>query len=683
MSLHEARLSGRVPRAAASAKADRAPRPTQMGALLIILSVLLPSPAFPDGDHGHGGVSAPEGATSSVSVQGFRVALLTNPDPVRAGKEARIVARIEHEQSTSPVRGGAVFLGMEPVHAGGKPQSRIQGPSGNVQAFEETWAGSYAARLIPEQKGPHLVRVVIAELAGTPFDPPTSVDFQLTVASSGGMNTGLFLFSAIALATAGIGIWTFGVRRRYGSIAARLDLLEIPWLKRALVSRHLQLSLQILLLAAMIGVAIVGFVDTQDGAKNLATQLVWTLWWPGIIFTFFLVGRIWCYMCPFGALNEWPSRLLKPTRLFPRLLRNLWPATGLFVLLTLADEQLGTFDSPQATGWIIVFFGVLALGIGLLYQRRSFCRYVCPIGGMIGLYSMLAPVELRAKSGVVCRADSSKACYRGSDGAYGCPMFEFPLAMDRNTYCNLCFECVKACPKENLSLRLRPFGQDLWATVRRPMDESYFAIVLVGITAIVTAQMLPAWDPFISWLAGFLGPIRGWVKPITYLTLTESAVFLVGSLVVFPLLLLVAARLADQTGGKDLRRTFVVFSSMFIPIALGMHLSHNVSHLLMEGPGIVPAVQRVLRPFAWFAMGEPLWDVKPLFEAPVIYWLQVSLLFLAFVFSIKVGQRLVLNFYDDEGHAARVLSPMVALACLLTIVNFFLISLPMGLMHGM
>jgi polyferredoxin len=460
-------------------------------------------------------------------------------------------------------------------------------------------------------------------------------------------------------------------------------LLDIPWLKRLLLSPFLQPFLQIPLLVIMIAVTVLGIVDIQDGEKNLATQLVWTLWWPGIVFTFVLAGRVWCFVCPFGALNEWPSRLLKPTRLFPKVLRNLWPATALFVLLTLADEQLGAFDSPQATAWIIIFFGGLALGIGLLYQRRSFCRYVCPIGGMIGIYSMLAPVELRAKSGAVCRADSSKACYRGSDAAYGCPMFEFPLAMDRNTYCNLCFECVKACPKENLSLRFRPFGRDLWATAKRPMDEAYFAIVLVGITAIVTAQMLPGWNPLISWLAGFLGPIRGWVKPITYLTLTESAVFLIGSLVVFPLLLLVAARLANGAGGKDVRRTFVVFSSMFIPIALGMHLSHNVSHLFMEGPAVVPVFQRVLRPFMGSAFGEPSWDVKPLLDPSAIYWFQVVLLFLALAFSIKVGQRLVLNFCDEGAPAARALGPMVALACIFTIVNFYLISLPMGLRYGM
>src|SRR5262249_51715535 len=58
----------------------------------------------------------------------------------------------------------------------------------------------------------------------------------------------------------------------------------------------------------------VGLTDVQDGGVNLATKLTWTIWWAGIIFTFFLVGRVWCVACPFGALNEWTARLAGPLR---------------------------------------------------------------------------------------------------------------------------------------------------------------------------------------------------------------------------------------------------------------------------------------------------------------------------------------------------------------------------------
>jgi hypothetical protein len=121
---------------------------------------------------------------------------------------------------------------------------------------------------------------------------------------------------------------------------------------------------------------------------------------------------------------------------------------------------------------------------------------------------------------------------------------------------------------------------------------------------------------------------------------------------------------------------------MFIPIAFGMHLAHNVPHLFNEGPGIVPAVQRFFTTFTVWSLGEPVWDVAPLLDAATIYWIQVVLLFLSFAFSVKVGQRLALNGTEDGAHAGRMLGPMVALALLFTLLNVYVLSLPMGPRHG-
>ena len=74
-------------------------------------------------------------------------------------------------------------------------------------------------------------------------------------------------------------------------------------------------------------------------------------------------------------------------------------------------------------------------------------------------------------------------------------MFEFPQVMDRNNYCTPCAECVKGCARDNLALRFRAFGRDLWATSRRALDEAYFAVALVGLTLLVTAGMLSGRTP--------------------------------------------------------------------------------------------------------------------------------------------------------------------------------------------
>jgi hypothetical protein len=173
------------------------------------------------------------------------------------------------------------------------------------------------------------------------------------------------------------------------------------------------------------------------------------------------------------------------------------------------------------------------------------------------------------------------------------------------------------------------------------------------------------------------------VKPITYLTLTESAVFLIGSLFLFPLLLWITARVADRRGKIGVKKIFVLFGYMFAPIGLAMHLSHNLSHLLLEGPGIVPALQRFINTFTPFSSSEPVWETTPLLDAALIHALQMALLLMLFAFSMKVGQQIAVTLYGDGPGAHRALVPMVVLALLFTILNVYLLSLPMGMRQGM
>lgn len=643
--------------------------------LAAALVMLLPALAAAHGEHGGG---KPLGATGTVAILGYQVELLSEPGPLARGEQTHVIAKITENSSDTPVSGGTVLIGFaEPGEAHDvKP------------ATELTWAGSYALAVTPGRTGPHQVRVVLAEREGRRFEPPLVVDFPVTVARAPGLGAAIWTLLVLLGGVTVAGLYLLAVRARAGAAGeTAANLLEIPWLRRLLTAPAFQLALQLPLLGLMAIVVWLGFFDVQDGGVNLATKLTWTIWWAGIIFTFVLMGRVWCLACPFGALNEWAARFTGAWRRLPRLFRNIWWATGAFVLLTWADEQLGVVRSPRITGWIVLFFVALAVAVGLRYERRSFCRYLCPIGGLIGLYSMTAPLELRAKDAGTCRTHADKTCYRGGEGARGCPMFEFPQAMDRNNYCTLCAECVKGCGRDNLVLRFRSVGKDLWASGRRVLDEAYLAVALVGLTLLVTAQMLTAWPDSVSVLARWLpAAVRGALKPVTYLTAVESAVLLVGSLVVGPLLVLAGAAVADRLAGRHrlgLRRTFVVFGYMFIPVGLAVHLAHNLAHLLLEGGGIVPVVQRAAALYTPFWLGEPDWQVPPLAPEAVVGLLQTAVVVLCFALSVLAGHRLSLRAYADRRIALRAVIPFAVLAFAFAVLSIVLLQLPMGMRHGM
>jgi polyferredoxin len=646
-----------------------------MRALLIALLLLLPDAAAAHGEH----AAAPASEAAAVAiVQGYRIELVTHPSPPVAGQPGHLMVSIASAGGLGPATGGHVLMGL--VRPG--VESSLQ------HATEATWSGTYAIPVTAERRGAYRARVVIEALDGQHFEPPLTAEFPVSVAAASGLVgwTSTLLLGLIAIA--GVGLYGAAVHARLGRTGEDgVNLLAVPWIRRLITAPALQPVLQAPLLVLLAIVVALGFVDVQDGGVNLATKLTWTIWWAGIIFTFVLAGRVWCLACPFGALNEWTSRLAGPLRRLPRPFRNIWWATGMFVLLTWADEQLGVVRSPRVTAGIVLFFTVAAVAIGLFYERRSFCRYLCPIGGLIGIYSMTAPVELRPRERAICAADREKACYRGSRAAAGCPMFEFPGSLDRNTYCTLCARCVSGCSHDNLVLRLRAFGKDLWTAGRRALDEAYLAVVLVGLTLLVTAQMLTGWADWMSALARWLPiVVRTHLKPVTYLGLVESVVLLGGSLVVGPLLVLAAAALANRLAGPaglGLRRTFVVFGYMFVPVGLAMHLAHNLAHLLLEGGGIVPVLQRAIALYTPFSLGVADWEIGPLAPGPVVSFVQMAILVGFFVLSMVAGQRLAVRVYADARAASRALIPMVVLALLFTAAGIVLLSLPMGMRHGM
>ena len=115
-----------------------------------------------------------------------------------------------------------------------------------------------------------------------------------------------------------------------------------------------------------------------------------------------------------------------------------------------------------------------AIGLSTVFERREFCRYLCPVGGFIGLYSQTAPIELRLKDKQVCVTCEGKPCYNGSQAGYGCPWDVFPGGLTKNTYCGLCMECIRTCPHDNIAVNLRPFSADLAKPSTR-MDEAFKA----------------------------------------------------------------------------------------------------------------------------------------------------------------------------------------------------------------
>ena len=263
----------------------------------------------------------------------------------------------------------------------------------------------------------------------------------------------------------------------------RIELTRIPFIKNTLKSRYPQLAVFIVMLVGYIFAILAGLIGTPVGSHNFSIVFVWIAWWAILILVavpFF--GRGWCAVCPIPLPGEWLQRgaiLAPPDKRpkwlnlrVPKMFRNIWMQNISFLLLALFSSALLT--TPNITGIVLAAMLFVAIGLSAIFERRAFCRYLCPVGGFIGLYSQTAPIELRIKDKQVCVKCVGKPCYNGSDAGYGCPWDVFPGGMTKNTYCGLCMECIRTCPHDNIAVNLRPFSADLAKPTAR-LDEAFKA----------------------------------------------------------------------------------------------------------------------------------------------------------------------------------------------------------------
>lgn len=447
----------------------------------------------------------------------------------------------------------------------------------------------------------------------------------------------------------------------------RIELTRIPLLKRLLLWRGFQPVLMLLTLFGFVLAIMTGLFGTPVGSKNFSIVFVWIVWWAVLkIVLVPLTGRLWCTVCPIPAPGEWLQRRgilvkrgKKPLSLgkkWPRQLDNVWLQNLGLLLVTTFSPIILTVSS--VTGVVLLVFIVMAVVLSLVYERRVFCRYLCPVGGFVGLYSMVSPLELRVKDLEVCRNHREKECYLGSAEGYGCPWMVKPWRLQRNAYCGLCTECLKTCPKDNVAVNLRPFGSDLLVKAGRGLGEAYNALIMLTCALIYSAIFLGPW----GWLKDWAG-----VASISGRAL-YAIVFLAINLLVVPGLFLLATALSKGLSSArevSLKQVFINHSYALVPMGLSVWMAFSFSFLFVNGSY---ALSIISDPFGW---GWDLFGTKSYPWTPMLIelvpYLQIVTLIVGLVFSIYIAYRIGRQLSASESQTIRGLVPIAAFLAVVTV----------------
>jgi len=163
-------------------------------------------------------------------------------------------------------------------------------------------------------------------------------------------------------------------------------------------------------------VAVPAFLPLPQSGATIFSSLTlfaqfafWGVWWPFVILSIMLMGRVWCgVFCPEGALAEF----------------------------AIYGQLISVYDYPQAALLILGGSTVAAVAVGWFYGKgkRVWCRYLCPVSGVFALLARLAPVHFRVDRELWDR-------YPGRTGAVDCAPLLDVKHLNGASQCHACGRC--------------------------------------------------------------------------------------------------------------------------------------------------------------------------------------------------------------------------------------------------
>ncbi|QEL57920.1 4Fe-4S binding protein [Chromobacterium paludis] len=224
-----------------------------------------------------------------------------------------------------------------------------------------------------------------------------------------------------------------------------------------------------------------------------AQFVFWGIWWPFVLLSMVLFGRLWCgVLCPEGALSEWAARK-GMGRPIPRWMRwGGWPFVA-FVLTTVYGQLVSVYQYPKAALLVLGGSTVAAVIVGFVYTRgkRAWCRHLCPVNGVFGLLSKLAPLHYRVDE-AAWKASSERT------PAVDCAPLQPLRHMQGGSGCHMCGRCSDH--RSAITLSVRPMSDEVVRVAEKEADGWQTALIVYGLLGVAMGAFHWTVSPWFVWL---------------------------------------------------------------------------------------------------------------------------------------------------------------------------------------
>ncbi|HEX2352754.1 MAG TPA: hypothetical protein VHJ16_08245, partial [Xanthobacteraceae bacterium] len=415
----------------------------------------------------------------------------------------------------------------------------------------------------------------------------------------------------------------------HGRSYPRIDLITTP-LSRWIASPSLALALKLIALAAFIMTIVAGFRGDQNPYRNIAPTMVWIIGWVGLAYVSAFVGNIWAVINPwrtiFEAIETLDQAITGRRELglrlsYPQLL-GVWPAFLLLLAFAWVELVYPNPAVPQTIAWLALAYSILTFAGMFLFGRERWLERGEVFTAVFGTFARFAPIEIRT-------------------------------GPEREMW-------------------LRPFGAGLLDSDSVSTSMMAFVLLLLATVLYDGALATPEWGTLEGAIAPYLSAL-GDFRLLAIRTAGLIAFWLVFCGAYVWVSAVMSAVTEQRLPPLVIARSFVL---TLVPIAIGYHVAHYFTFLLIQGQYIIPLVSDPFG-FGWNLFGTAGYRVDiAIVDARFAWWTAVTAILIGHIAAVYLAHVKAMQVLDTRRLALRSQVPLTALMVVYTFVSLSILAEP-------